>query len=148
MFGIGISSMLVWVGRLEERAWYRMVLGLSVAALAALMFYRDVLVLLPHPALGFKLLRLMSLALVAYLAITWMVDLVYLYLKGLAFCRSLADSHAWTARLPEIYRHFIICSLKSVVKACGWKQVLLAGFFAGVLVCGLLMQSLAMRILE
>ncbi len=147
MVAIKPTRMLPLIARLEEHPGYRMTLGLGVAVLSAAVFYKDALILVPSPVVGFRMMRLMAVAIAAYLAITWLVDLAYLYFRGLAYCEHMAKHHAWARRLPGIYRLLCIRALKAFVKRFGWWQVACAGLIGSLLILGLLMQSLAMALL-
>ncbi|MCZ7644074.1 MAG: hypothetical protein M5U26_02150 [Planctomycetota bacterium] len=137
-----------FVRELDAQPLARAMLGLAFAALVTVLGLGPRAVsMLPHPALPFRVMRLMAITIVVYLALTWLLGTLHFYYTAQRRVRLLARKHPFLARLPSsndlLWRAFV----KKLVRSLGPLEGLLLTGGVFLLLLGSSCQYAAMEIL-
>ncbi|MBE7462466.1 MAG: hypothetical protein HS116_03130 [Planctomycetes bacterium] len=133
---------------LDAHPLARTLLALALAAVVtAVGLGAQAMSLLPHPALGFRVMRLLTLTVVLYLGLTYLLGVLNFYWKGRRRTRLLARRHAWARRLPACYDLLVRTFVNRVLRNLGWREGLLLSGGIFLLLTGAHLQYMALQIL-
>jgi hypothetical protein len=143
---VRLETWCLWLN--ERHHWREVLAGAIVVALLLLNFIPLLLAdPFPHPTVGFRMMRILVLAIAIYAIVTKLISVASFYVLGRRWCKARVAQYPFLTGLEHCHDYTWRVMLKNLVKGLGWKECLQLLAIFTVLGIGIGLQRLALEMI-